>query len=141
MPYLSFLAICIFWGMNFLLMKKSLLYFTPINVAALRLAGGGLFLLSIYLARKQRWPLTTNQVWGLLLLTLIGYAWPFGIQPYLIAHCGSGFIGMMVTLGLYSAWLMADLLTWGCANTVYREAQAQPPQGGYPGGGQQGGYQ
>jgi drug/metabolite transporter (DMT)-like permease len=97
MPYLSFLAICIFWGMNFLLMKKSLLYFTPINVAALRLAGGGLFLLFIYIARKQRWPLTTNQVWGLLLLTLIGYAWPFGIQPYLIEHCGSGFIGMMVS--------------------------------------------
>lgn len=55
-----------------------------------------------------------------------------------------GFIGSMVTLGIYSAWFMADLLDWGCTNSKFYEAQAQPQHQGYPqqqGYGQQPGYQ
>jgi drug/metabolite transporter (DMT)-like permease len=96
MAYIYFVALGLIWGTNFLLMKKAVFFFTPLSVAALRVTGGGLFLLLIYLLRRDRWPFDRNDLFGLLLIVLLGYAWPFGIQPHLIQYCGSGFIGMMV---------------------------------------------
>lgn len=97
MHYLLFLLLSLIWGTNFILMKKALVAFEPTTIAVLRVAGGFLPLLLIWLLRRERWPLDRKQFLPLLFVALIGYAWPFAIQPTLIEQAGnSGFIGMMV---------------------------------------------
>ncbi|MBA2479602.1 MAG: DMT family transporter, partial [Planctomycetes bacterium] len=86
------------WSSSFILMKKASPCFGPISVGALRVIGGALVLLVLGLAVRQRWR-PDARTWGpVVIIVVIGYAWPYCVQPYLIARHGSGFIGMMVGL-------------------------------------------
>ena len=96
MHYLLFLLLSVIWGSNFILMKKALLCFEPASIAVLRVTGGLLPLLLIWLFRRERWPLGREYFLPLLLVASMGYAWPFAVQPFLIRQADSGFIGMMV---------------------------------------------
>jgi len=97
MHYVLFLLLCFVWGTNFILMKKAMLAFDPVGVAVLRVAGGLLPLLVVWLMRREKWPLGREYIFPLLLVALFGYSWPFIVQPLLIQQIdGSGFIGMMV---------------------------------------------
>ncbi len=97
MHYLLFLLLCMVWGTNFILMKKAMPFFDPVDVAVYRVAGGFLALLAVWAMRRERWPIGREYVLPLLFVSLIGYAWPFVVQPTLIQMIqGSGFVGIMV---------------------------------------------
>jgi drug/metabolite transporter (DMT)-like permease len=98
MPYVYFLLICAIWGSNFLLMKKAGAAFGPLSIGGLRALGGAAVLAAIWAAQSRRWPLERRHVPALLLVALVGYAWPYAVQPYLVGRHGSGFIGMTVSL-------------------------------------------
>lgn len=104
MHHLMFIAICVIWGSNFILMKWAHVAFGPFGVGAGRVLGGAAVLwLGLLWSRKQ----TANDLRGLsrwdwlalMLPVLIGQAYPFIMQPYLIGkHQDSAFFGMMVAL-------------------------------------------
>ena len=96
MVYVIFVAICVMWGTNFVLIKKATLWFEPASVGALRIAGGAVLLAAVQFWFGKPWPLRRKDFGPLLLVALLGYAFPFILQPILIERCGSGFIGMMV---------------------------------------------
>lgn len=98
MPYILFLLICAIWGSSFLLMKKAALVFGPISIGAWRVIGGAAVLLLLWGMQRRPWPLRRKHLVPLTLVVLVGYAWPYSIQPYLVARHGSGFIGMTVSL-------------------------------------------
>ena len=97
MSYIIFVALSMMWGSNFILMKKATLWFDPVTVGGLRIAGAVLFLGAVRMARQREWPLSRDHFWPLLFVAALGYAFPFALQPILIERCGSGFIGMMVS--------------------------------------------
>ena len=95
--YLLFILLCLVWGSSFILMKKAALVFGPITIAGLRCATGALILVSLWalFGRRARRPERKDIGW-LLLMTVLGYGYPYAVQPYLVSNYGSGFIGMMV---------------------------------------------
>src|SRR5688572_17208727 len=98
MPYVLFLLICAIWGSSFLLMKKAALAFGPISIGAWRVIGGAVVLTLAWGLQRRPWPLGREHLWPLMFVVVVGYAWPYSIQPYLVARHGSGFIGMTVSL-------------------------------------------
>jgi drug/metabolite transporter (DMT)-like permease len=97
MAYLMFLVVCITWGGSFILMKKSVLLLGPISVAAFRIYGGAIVLTIFALLAGRRWRVSREDFLAILLVALIGYAWPYAIQPYLVGKHGSAFIGLTVS--------------------------------------------
>ena len=98
MAYVYFVIVSLCWGVNFLLMKNAVQFFTPGSVAVIRVTTGALVLGYFVYWRGRRLPLSRGDLLGLSVIILLGYAWPFYIQPYLIPHCGSGLIGIMPSL-------------------------------------------
>lgn len=98
MHHLIFLFIVLIWSASFIMMKKADLAFGPLSVGALRVLGGALVLAALALLLRRRWRPQGKQWVLLVLLVLIGYAWPYTMQPFLVGRHGSGFIGMMVGL-------------------------------------------
>lgn len=96
MAYLYFLTICLIWGSSFILMKKAALVFTGAEIAAGRALGGALVLVAAWWWTRSRWVVRRNDWWALLGVVLIGYVWPWALQPSLIRRYGSGFIGLTV---------------------------------------------
>jgi drug/metabolite transporter (DMT)-like permease len=96
--HLLFLFTSLTWGASFILMKKANLAFGPITVGCLRVAGGALALAAISLIVKSWWRPRTRDWAPLTLVIALGYALPYCLQPYLIAKCGSSFIGIMIGL-------------------------------------------
>lgn len=96
MAHLSFAIICVIWGSSFILMKRAVVGMSPTSVAWWRLVTGGLALGLIYLlARRQ--PTLRREHWlPLLGIVLLGFVWPYSLQPAMIPHQGSAFVGMMV---------------------------------------------
>jgi len=112
MHLLWFSLVCLIWGSSFILMKKALIVFGPLTVGGGRVLSGALTGLLIWwlLQRgrrrpdehdalgKPRWPLGIRDLPALLLVMVLGYAYPFAMQPHLIGKYGdSGFFGMMVS--------------------------------------------
>jgi len=98
MAYVYFLIICAIWGSNFLLMDYASEAFGPIGVGAWRVLGGALTLAAVWFTQRRELPKLDGHFRPMLVIVLIGYIWPFTMQPYLIGLYNSGFIGMMVTL-------------------------------------------
>ena len=94
MAYVLFFLITLIWGASFLFMKKAGLAFGPISVGALRVFGGALMLGLLWRLRGLAFPFTRRDLPALLGMVLIGYAWPYCLQPFLVTRNGSGFIGM-----------------------------------------------
>jgi drug/metabolite transporter (DMT)-like permease len=97
MPYVLFLLICTIWGGSFLLMKKATLVFSPISIGAWRVTGGVAALAIVWLIHRQPLGWRRRDAFSMALVILVGYAWPYCVQPWLIAQHGSAFIGMTVS--------------------------------------------
>ncbi|MBE7466028.1 MAG: DMT family transporter [Planctomycetes bacterium] len=94
MPYVFFVLICLIWSVSFLLMKKAALAFGPIGIAGWRCLSGAVILALVWRWRGHSWPLTRKEWPPLLGIVAVGFAWPYALQPYLVTHHGSGFVGM-----------------------------------------------
>lgn len=97
MPYLTFLFICLVWGSSFILMKKGMVCFSPTAIGAWRLIGGAAILGLAWWQAQSPWMIRRRDLGALAFVVLFGFAWPFSIQPYLVARDGSAFIAMMVS--------------------------------------------
>lgn len=98
MPYAIFSLICLVWSVSFLLMKKAAEVYSPATVGFGRVFGGVLILAVIWLWRRESssirkgdWPLIT-------LVAIVGFGWPFFIQPVVISRQGSAFMAMVISL-------------------------------------------
>lgn len=97
MPYAVFIFICLIWGSNFILMKKALLCFGPMSVAAMRVLGGAAVLLLIWSVAREPWRFTRRDLMPMVFVIIAAFIWPYTVQPYLIDRIQhSAFIGMMV---------------------------------------------
>lgn len=97
MPYLQFAFICVVWGSSFILMKKGAVWFSPTSIGAWRLIGGAAILGIAWWRSSMQWSVRLRDGWAIAVVVLFGFAWPFSMQPYLVARDGSAFIGMMVS--------------------------------------------
>lgn len=117
MPYVFFMLICVIWGGSFLLMKKALLSFGPVGIGGWRVMSGALVLALIWRLTAGGWPFRRAHALPLLGTVLVGYVWPYCLQPYLVGRLGSGFVGMTMSftplltvlvsipmLGIYPSW-------------------------------------
>ena len=101
MAYVVFIVICVIWGSSFILMKLAGDVFGPLSVAGGRVAGGAVILLVVWVIVKKgrRWPIGWRDVPAIMVVVLLGCAWPFAVQPHLIIkYQDSAFFGMMVAL-------------------------------------------
>ncbi len=104
MHHLMFIAVCLIWGSNFILMKWASEAFGPIGVAAGRVLGGAgvLWLVWVFADKAKRGGFGMLSRWdwiALMVPVTIGSIYPYIMQPYLIGkHQESAFFGMMVVL-------------------------------------------
>lgn len=98
MHHLAFAFICLVWGGSFLLMKKASLAFGPITVATGRVLGGACILALVCRWRGSERPLQARHLPLLGFIVLIGYVWPYAIQPWLVSRHGGALIGTTVSL-------------------------------------------
>lgn len=96
MPYVFFLLICFIWGSSFILMKKATLWLSPISVGCWRVFSGGLVLLLLFWLWKHRSQIRRADWLPMLGCIVLGFAWPYCLQPEIIARHGSAFVGMTV---------------------------------------------
>jgi drug/metabolite transporter (DMT)-like permease len=97
MSYILFLLICTIWGSNFMLMKQAALGFSGVEIAFGRVIGGMLVLGLFWWLQGARWKIRRTD-WGPLALVIaIGYAWPYTLQPILVAKHGGALIGMSIS--------------------------------------------
>lgn len=100
MHHALFILVCLIWGASFILMKKAHDAFGPVTIAAGRTAlGAAVLFLILWLGRRDGERIARRDLPWLLFPGLIGVAYPWVMQPYLIGHYqASGFFGMMVSL-------------------------------------------
>jgi len=109
MHHAIFIAICVIWGSNFVLMKWAYAAFGPIGVGAGRVAGGAGVLWLVWVISRRwadrkdipapRWKMTGRDFGALMVPVILGSIYPYVAQPYLIGkHQDSAFFGMMVCL-------------------------------------------
>ncbi|MEM9915706.1 MAG: DMT family transporter [Planctomycetota bacterium] len=130
MVYAWFVLVCLIWGSSFILMKKAAVVFGPLTIGAGRVLGGAIVLgVMIGIAAQLRREASTESPQGdgrswrerfslprfgvLMVVVVLGFLYPFSMQPYLIGRLDqSGFIGMMVCL--------VPLLTIGASAVLLR---------------------
>jgi drug/metabolite transporter (DMT)-like permease len=96
MHHLNFLTLVLVWGSNFILMKRGTDAFHALEVAFGRVLGGALVLAAVLAWRGKAWE-WRRLPWRLITFcTLLGYVWPYFIQPVLVARHGGAFIGLSV---------------------------------------------
>ncbi|MEM1028682.1 MAG: DMT family transporter, partial [Planctomycetota bacterium] len=130
MVYAWFVLVCLIWGSSFILMKKASVVFGPLTIGAGRVLGGAIVLgVMIGITAQFRREASSESPRGagitwrerfslpgfgvLMVLVVLGFLYPFSMQPYLIGRLDqSGFIGMMVCL--------VPLLTIGASAVLLR---------------------
>ena len=97
MHYILFLLISLVWSTSFILMKKATLGLGPLNVAAWRCIWGAAVLGFLCwrggllaVPRRKLWP-------PIALVTLLGCAWPYAVQPGVVARQGSALMALVVS--------------------------------------------
>jgi drug/metabolite transporter (DMT)-like permease len=98
MSYVCFLIICAIWGASFILMNRAGLALSPLAVGGWRVFGGAAVLLVALLYKRIRPQVSLQDLGYLVVVGLVAYAWPYGIQPYLVVRHDHGFVGMSVAL-------------------------------------------
>jgi len=96
MAHLSFLVICLIWGSSFILMKRATIGISPVEIAMWRVLTGGLALGLLSVLLRRPWTVQRRDLLPLLGIVLLGFVWPYTLQPALIPRIGSAFVGMMV---------------------------------------------
>jgi drug/metabolite transporter (DMT)-like permease len=97
MSYLSFLFICLVWGASFILMKKGAVWFSPASIGAWRVIGGAAILGLACWRTRVPWAIRRRDLRAVAFVVVCGFAWPFCVQPFLVARDGSAFIAMTVS--------------------------------------------
>jgi drug/metabolite transporter (DMT)-like permease len=97
MPYVWFLFISLVWGSSFILMKKGVLWFSPSAVGAIRLVTGAAVLAIFCWKYRKTWTVRRQDLPAFAFVVAFGFAWPFCVQPYLVARNGGAFVGMLVS--------------------------------------------
>lgn len=97
MPYVWFVFVSLVWGGSFMLMKKGAVAFSPTAVGAWRLIGGAAVLAIVWWRSSGSSSLRRRDLAAMAFVVLFGFAWPFSLQPHLVARDGSAFIGMTVS--------------------------------------------
>ncbi len=98
MQYLLFIITSLIWGGAFFLMKKAGLAFGPLTIGATTTFGGAIVLWISWLVKQKTWQIRRQHLMPLLIVSLLGYIFPYAAQPFLVKLIGHGFIGMMVAL-------------------------------------------
>lgn len=98
MAYLQFLGCCLVWSVSFLLMKKAVAVFHPMDVGAWRVIGGATVLGLIIAFRATSFLPTRRQFGWLSVICLVGCCWPYAIQPLVVSRQGSAFVALTVSL-------------------------------------------
>lgn len=103
MPYLSFAAICLLFGSNFVLMSRASQAFGPVEVAAGRVVGAIVMLSILWRVLSPQASVPRRKLLSCLAVGLVANAYPYVVQPYLIETAramnrgaGHSFFGMMV---------------------------------------------
>ncbi|MBA4030524.1 MAG: hypothetical protein C0478_06490 [Planctomyces sp.] len=97
-PYILFLLICTVWGGSFILMKKANPVFDALTIGGWRVAGGAIALGLIFWLVAPTRTLKRKHFWPLVLVTFLGFTWPYVIQPWLVERNGSFIVGGSVSL-------------------------------------------
>lgn len=136
MPYVWFVFISLVWGSSFILMKKGALWFSPSAVGAIRLVTGAAILALFCWQYRKTWTVRRRDLPAFAFVVAFGFAWPFCVQPYLVARNGGAFVGMLVSftplftiaasipvLGIYPAprQLIGVLGALGCMLVLMRD--------------------
>jgi drug/metabolite transporter (DMT)-like permease len=97
MHHFNFLMLVLVWGSNFILMKRGTDAFHAMEVAFGRMLGGAIVLAVVLAWRGKTWE-WRRLPWGLITFcTLLGYVWPYFVQPVLVSRHGGAFIGLSVS--------------------------------------------
>ncbi len=87
------IALSVIWGSSFILIKKSLLYFNPYQVGALRVLIAGLLLLPVAVSQFRRFP--KKQLRWLMLAAFTGNFIPMFLFPIAEERVSSSIAGIM----------------------------------------------
>jgi len=96
MPYVWFLTICVVWGSSFILMKRAAVCLSPIAIGAGRVLLGAAVMAVVWRSLGEPVRVRRKDAGPLLAVAILGFAWPYCLQPELISRHGSAFIGMTV---------------------------------------------
>ncbi len=98
MHYILFIITALIWGAAFFLMKKASFAFGPLTIGAASTFGGALVTLLFRAVKRSPWQIRSRHIATLFVVSVLGYIYPYAIQPFLVKLIGHGFIGMMVSL-------------------------------------------
>lgn len=96
MPYVCFAIVCTVWSCSFILMKKAALCFSPVEVSFGRILGGAAILALVCWVQRRRITIGRGNRAPFVAVAILGFVWPYTIQPWLISRLGSAFMGMTV---------------------------------------------
>jgi drug/metabolite transporter (DMT)-like permease len=96
MAYVWFCCIVAIWGSSFILMKRAVLAMSPLGVGTGRVMFGVAVLGLVWWSAKSVSKLRRHDAWVLVMVIVLGFAWPYCVQPALISRHGGAFVGMTV---------------------------------------------
>lgn len=97
MHYLTFAGLALVWGASFILMKKAVVCFSPLEVGWGRVAGGAATLAIFWWLAGRPRALRWKDAAVVAIVVFCGFAWPYTLQPYLVSADGSAFVAMTVS--------------------------------------------
>jgi drug/metabolite transporter (DMT)-like permease len=89
-------VLTLIWGSSFILIKKSLLYFNPYQVGALRVLIASVLLLPYALLNRKKLP--KNKIKWIVLSALIGNFFPMFLFPLAETQISSSIAGIINSL-------------------------------------------
>ncbi|TXF85236.1 DMT family transporter [Neolewinella aurantiaca] len=105
--YFYLIALALIWGTSYILIKKGLDIFTPLQVATLRLGISALALSPLAYVHLRK--ITWRQVPLLIVIGITGTALPSFLFPYAQVHLSSSLTGMLSALNPLCTFLVAWL--------------------------------
>lgn len=103
-----FLFLCLTWGSSFILMKKGLESFSPLQIAGLRLVAAALTLLPFVLRKLQK--LSAQEWRTILTVGIVGNGIPAFLFPLAETHINSASAGILNALSPLFALLLGQLV-------------------------------
>jgi drug/metabolite transporter (DMT)-like permease len=99
-----FVILAFVWGASFILIKKGLIHFSPVQVGAMRIALSGLAFIPVFLFSRVNFP--KGKVWIITLIVLTGNGIPAFLFALAETRLGSAVTGVLNSLTPIFAVLM-----------------------------------